>query len=322
MHINYDSCYSIHPEWREDVVSRDGEGQPFVWYTKNPGDGRKVYSTNHTMDVETGFAEDRLTRLLAMLPLRESIHLDAFRPYSEAWEPNGDYIGSECEVQRGIIPIIRMFRERGLDITTEDTDAEKRGLFNWVWIQPNWHHRYETAMYHGRLLGYNRSTGFRVGGAVEADILGYCRFNADEVETWDATIEGFYLHWMYSQVLSRKRMVGYHEGDWHFGVRACYEDDTWVYGESHPHTLEANYAGIPIRRGASVFLPWREDTIFAYSKDGGAQEWTLPADWEGAPVSAAMLRRGGALSGLDVTIEGRTIRYAPPAGIPVRFTRG
>jgi hypothetical protein len=323
LHINYDSCYAIHPEWREDTVSRDGPGRPHVWYSKPYWGGRKVYSMNHTRDVETGFARDRLERLLKMLPLEKTIHLDAFRPYSEAHEPDGRHIGAECEVQRGIIPILEMFRARGLDITTEDTDDEKRGLFEWVWHQSDWRHGYKTVMNHGRLPGRGRA-GLRGGKeslAAEGLALGLGDVFAEGGQGYADTVKLFYLCWMYYQVLSRKRMTGYTVGDWNFGVRASYQDDTRVHGEPYPFTVEAVYEGIPMARGTDRFLPWREDVIYAYSQEGGPKEWTLPKSWRGAAVRAETLRRGGPIPGPALDIRGRTIRFLAPKGLAVRLTR-
>jgi hypothetical protein len=78
---------------------------------------------------------------------------------------------------------------------------------------------------------------------------------------------------------------------------------------------------MPVARGEDRFLPWREDTIYAYSPGGGQKEWTLPVAWEGAEVEAATLRRGGEAPGPELEVEGRTVRFAAPAGLAVRLTR-
>lgn len=324
LHANYDSCYDFNPEWREDCVSRDGQGHPIVWYSKPQWGGRHVYSMNHTKDFESGFARDRLERLLDLVPIRDTIHLDAFRPYGEAWEPDGTYISAECEVQKGLVPILRMFRDHGVDITTEDTDDEKRGLFHWVWIQADWRHGYKTVMNHGRLLGRGRAglKGGKQSMAAEGVALGLGDVCAEHARSYQEIVDNVFLYWMYYQLLSRKTMTAYQVGDWYYGVRAAYTDDTRVYGESYPRCIEAVYEGIPIARGDNRFLPWREDVIFAYSVEGGPQEWTLPEGWAGAAVRAETLRPGGPVPGPEVEVDGRTVRFLAPAGMPVRLTRG
>jgi hypothetical protein len=219
-----------------------------------------------------------------------------------------------------------MFREKGLDITTEDTDDEKRGLFRWVWIMPDWKHGYKTVMNHGRLLGYGRA-GLRGDSDVAAEgvALGLgmtCANSPAKQRDYQANVNGFYLYWMHYQMLNRKRMTGYRVGDWGFGIRAWYEDDTWIHAEPFPERIiEINYEGIPVARGTDRFLPWREDEIYAFSLEGGPREWTLPESWQKAEIRTELLRIGGSFPGPVPDIDGRTIRFTAPAAIPVRFTR-
>jgi hypothetical protein len=69
-----------------------------------------------------------------------------------------------------------------------------------------------------------------------------------------------------------------------------------------------------------AFLPWREDLIFAYSPDGGAQEWTLPAAWEGKGIRAEVLREDGAFQVLPFQVAGRSLCFEAPAGLACRFS--
>ena len=55
--------------------------------------------------------------------------------------------------------------------------------------------------------------------------------------------------------------------------------------------------------------------------EGGPKEWTLPASWQGAEIRAETRRPGGLIAGPDLQVEGRTIRFLAPAGLPVRLTR-
>jgi hypothetical protein len=85
--------------------------------------------------------------------------------------------------------------------------------------------------------------------------------------------------------------------------------------------MEAWYEGIPIAREDSRFLPWRDDVIYAFSKDGGPQEWTLPKAWEGARIAAQVLRPGGPLPFDGFKVAGRKISFPAPAGMAIKFTR-
>jgi hypothetical protein len=210
-----------------------------------------------------------------------------------------------------------MYREHGLDITTEGICATRHPLYTWGWHMVDWRNAYETVMSHGRVSGYNRK-------GKEGAALGMAHVCQElSVNTFEGVTRSFYQHWMYAHLLHRKAMTGYRIGAWNQGVEAHYEDETWVssgWGGS-PTAFEAVYEGIPVARGEDRFLPWREDAIYAYSPEGGAKEWTLPADWEGAEVEAVTLRRGGEAPGPELALEGRTVRFAAPAGLAVRLTR-
>jgi hypothetical protein len=319
LHANVDDSYEANPEFRRDLLSRDADGEPFVWFNNPELGGGPCYSINHTLSVESGYERDRCDRLCEMLPLRESIHFDAFRSCGEVWEPDGVHIDAECEVQRGMIPIIRMYAEKGVDVTAEGGMEEGRALFSWVWLLPGWQHHYHTVVTHGRVLGHWRTSGRENPGQPEKQALGESVVYPERGADYATVVKCFYLDWMYSQILSRKRMLDYWTGDWNRGVRAWYEDDTRTVGGLPPHDVQAWYEGIPVARGTDRFLPWRENVIFAYSEEGGEMEWTLPEPWEGARITARELRRNSAAEEIGFTVQGRTVRFRAPAGVPIKF---
>ena len=111
LHGNLDDSYREFPEHRPDLLSRDPYGEK-VWFA-NGLTKSDVLSISHTLANESGYNADRARRMLDLIPIRESLHFDAHRPYNEVWLPNGEHISAECEVQRGLIPIQEMFRPRG-----------------------------------------------------------------------------------------------------------------------------------------------------------------------------------------------------------------
>ena len=321
LHANVDDAYAHNPEYREDLLSRGPDGRPLAWFD-NPGAGGGVcYSINHTLSVESGYEQDRCDRLTALLPLRESIHFDAFRCCNEVWLPDGTHIDAECEVQRGMLPIVEMYRRKGLDVSAEGNLEEGREWLSWVWLLPKWQTGYATVVTHGRLLGFWRMSLSRARGQREKQALGEFCCYLERGATYAETVKCFYLDWMYSQIMARKRIVQYWTGDWNNSVRAWYEDGTWCIGGPTPYGMEAGYEGIPIARGTDRFLPWRPEVIYAYSETGGPQEWTLPAAWAGCTVATQMLREGGPVAGPGFSLEGRTLRFQAPAGVPIRMTR-
>jgi len=322
LHANFDDSYAGNSEFDPKLLSRDPAG-PKVWFY-NTIVNEPTYSINHTLANESGYNEYRIEQMVQNLPLRESIHLDAHRPYNEVWLEDGTFISAECEVQRGMIPIWESFHRRGLDLSVEGTASEKRGLYTWAWIMPDYHHPYMTLLTHGRLPGVWRGGMPRdcPRTKIEGHGLGLSVAQLDHPNQTEAELTAqFYLDWMYAEILKRKKMVAYRMGDWDIGIEAEYADQTRVSAGMSAPTIEAWYEGIPIARGDDRFLPWRDDTIFVFSLKGGSQEWTLPESWDQHDVQLTSLLSGIETPGPKVDRRERTIRIDVPAGTPLRLKR-
>ncbi len=313
LHVNFDDSYEEYPEHDKELLSRGPDGKPYVWFFNKGINQLNVFSISHTLQVEKGFAKSRMERMLDIIPIKESIHFDAHRPYNEVWLADGTHIDAECEVQNGMIPIKKMFLEKGIDITNEGCGDD--GLYSWGWHMPDWRLAYITVMCHGRVQGVNRK-------GLEGEALG-CSIVRDEFmpEPYECIVRNFYLYWMYAQILFRKKMVDYRIGEWNETIEAKYEHDTRVKSGYSQDELEADYEGIPMARGTDRFLPWRDNVIYAYSLDGELKEWTLPASWAGAKIRAKIIRQGGESPGPELTIDGRIIKFQAPPGLPVKLMR-
>jgi hypothetical protein len=317
VHTNVSDSYVTDPGYDPELLSRDIDGKPFVWFN-NALRHQPVYSVNLTLAVENGAATRWIEHNLELSGAMETIHLDAFRPWSEAWLPNGIHIDSECESQRGLLAIRRLFEQRGIDVTAEGWTPR---IASWSWFLPDWRMRFPTVMAHGRWSGFVRySGGFLRSGFVEGDGLG-SGWMMDERNPNDpnALVRDFYTRWMYFQILSRKKMTSLTIGEWDSSVEAHYQDDTYVWAGGSPNNLLARYEGIEIARGRSRFLPWRSDEIYFYSPVGGPQEWALPIDFPSTKLSVTALYDGSESGLKPVTARGRTIRFDADPGIPLRL---
>lgn len=327
LHANFDDSYEGNPEFDPSLLSRDPAGLK-PWFD-NTMVNAPTYSISHTLAIESGYHFKRVAELVKNLPLRESIHLDAHRPYNEVWLEDGSYISAECEIQRGMIPLFKEFQRHGLDLSVEGSAPEKRGLYTWAWISPNILDPYVTLMTHGRLPCVWRGGIPRdiARTRIEGHALGISNAQLSEPIQTEADVTAcFYLDWMYAEILRRKKMLEYRVGDWDIGVAAVYEDDTRITAGHGAEPLQAWYEGIPIARGDDRFLPWRENVIFLFSLKGGEQEWTLPESWLGHEIRVTALtpegeRPGPLLARDSTTNDGRSIRINAPAGIPLRFNR-
>ncbi len=320
LHGNFDDSFRIFPEFNPELLSRDPAGEK-VWFYNHMLQA-PTYSINHTLAQESGYNAGRIKRLLENLPLRESIHLDAHRPYNEVWFEDGTHISAECEIQRGMIPLRRELLRHGLDLTTEDSDAEKRGIYHWVWIQPNYLHPYATLMAHGRVPGLWRAGTARDQGRtrIEGHALGLSISQLEKPVQSEADVTAsFYLDWMYAEILRRKPMLSYRVGHWDNGVEATYADQTRVTAGVGGAPLQAWYEGIPMARGEDRFLPWRGDVFFLFSLQGGEQEWTLPDSWAGRGLRLNFVHERGDKEVPFLHRAEQKIRVNVPAGIPLRL---
>ena len=326
VHSNVDDSYPENPGHAEALLSRAPGTDPYCWIHREAVNRQAGFSISHTLDVESGNFQDRVDALLDLLPIRQTIHFDAHRPYNEVWTEDGGYIPAECEVQRGMIPILEALRERGIDLTTEDSDAEKRGLYRWAWHWPNWLHSYAVVMCHGRVPGrWHQGLQSSDIPRPEGQALGLCVPCSESTkDSYEDITRKFYLNWMYAQIMARKKMTDYWIGDWAWGVRAEYEDDTRTEAGSYapPRPVETLFEGIPIAKGTDRFLPWRADTLYAYSIEGGPQEWTLPEAWKGKAITSVRIEESGETPGPELVIIDRTIRFTAPAGIAIRLELG
>ncbi len=318
MHANVDDSYEENPGHRPDLISRGPSGDPYVWFVNYEVNGRRVYSLNHTLAMETGFHQQQVERFLELVPLHTSIHFDAHRPCNEVWLPDGTHINSECEWQLGLTALQRWCQERGIDITVEGASPLTLDLYTFSRNRPGWHSRYQTVMTHGRMR-------FECASGPEVEGLGmYTVCDERAKETYTSLQHKFYTFWMYAEILHRKRMLRYEIGSWNEGIEAWYKDDTYIRSGrpgASPLHIFTQYEGIPIARGGNRFLPWRDDVIYAYSTSDTEQEWLLPATWEKAKITALQLAEDRVGQPLAFTIDQRTIRFQLPAHTAARFTR-
>jgi hypothetical protein len=314
LHGNLDDALPGEPMFDEAPLSRREDGSAAVWF-KSSLHGKDTFSINHTLSVRQGFHRKRLEQMRALIPeLRETIHFDAHRPYNETFH-DGEFIGAESEVE-AMRQTQELFRHAGLDITTEDTDSEKRGLYAWTWIGPHWLCPYVTVMHHGRQgslwrAGVPTARGGQVNCG-EARALGLGFFHTEgPADTREQVLKHLVSDWMYAQVLQRRKMTSYQTLDWNTGVVATYTDGK-TRGGRPPGAVETELGGILIARGEDRFLPWREDEIVFYSAGGGEQAWDLPKAWAGHAVT----------SNLPIELRNGKVHFTAAPGELRRFLRG
>jgi len=277
VHINVDDTYREHPGWNPDVVCKDVDGSLMTWEVFN---GRQAYHVSHTKDVASGDVFRRLDKMLALLPLSESIHIDAFRNTNYSWEEDG-WIGPVEEMYCGMLPIVAYCKDKGLDVTTEGLNgmpAELAGVFSGLF------HRGPDlpVLYHGIMYGGGRGTQFDkliIGSNVDVD------FTYAMLENGEAIRQVALYHLLYRYLCNRNMLEYRHNGK---DAYARYDDETIARSIVNPSVLDISRKGVLIADNDTRFIPL-EDGIYTYSDNGGIIKRKLPSEYQNMPLKTELL---------------------------------
>lgn len=280
LHINMIDAYQDSPLWaaydRNDIILKDRSGAPIKGEVM---DGMQSYQISYVREWRIGFAQRRIDELLEMLPeLKEAgtIHIDAFhsvQPVRPALQPersDGDqfsspYLGltikEEIAAQRRII---RYWRTKGLDVTTEGATYDLKpdpviGLVPMAWwydpaefIAMDWLHK------PANFVGLPAT--LYSGTPMHAE---------DEIMQHPFDLKGL-------------------------PQQFCEKVVPWYYANSKTRK-EPGYLWSPNGHGAFVPALWKPATVVAcgltdWGPKGGATEtWRLPPSW--GQVSQVKLMR-------------------------------
>ena len=117
-HINIDDSNENTPGFERSlpVLAAGHDGKPYPWSIYYTG-GPQVYRISHTKDLESGFFEERVWRVLNAVPKTNSIQLDTFRPFNISFAP-GDDIGLVDEAVSST-RIVEWFHKKGIAVASE-----------------------------------------------------------------------------------------------------------------------------------------------------------------------------------------------------------
>lgn len=141
LHINMFIAFEDSPQWNDyltqNIVAKDVNGTPIkaeIW------SHQQSYNLSYKQAWITGRAKANIDSLLAMLPLQEAgtVHVDSYISMAAFREgqPISPYLGyPPAEEQTAQRTILRYWRQRGVDVTTEyDTNELKPDGF--VGLEP------------------------------------------------------------------------------------------------------------------------------------------------------------------------------------------
>jgi hypothetical protein len=311
LHINMNDAYENSPLWRtyrdNELLLRDTDG------TLHKGDiwgGEQCYLISFKQEWDKGFARKRIDDLLELLPLEESgtVHIDAFKPIADPY--NG--ISREEAFEAGI-EILRYWRSRGIDVTTEWFHHEFAGytpmvnalnldeasrLYYPSWVVcgggTNWNRR---RFHNHQEVAWAGSFGAPEGGclydeawgtAFARDVRDFPQVEEHRRHYFELTVPWIFLN--QHQVQEHVQTSGCYE------VRFSGEVVSTISYDAGAHSITRQ--GEVLKRGNTYCLPaaWLADTYVAYSTEGGSGTWQL--QWETIRVNGGEPQKlkGGLLS--------------------------
>lgn len=287
-HDNYDDAYMDSPAWNEDFICRTPDGQLVkggIWA------GGQSYIINPKRYVEGGYAKKRVEETLTLYPIEKTYHIDVLSAVPLRYSLAGHTCtGREsCESKKRII---EMFREKGIDVTSELLTQPFLGEVTFFWhltgIRETFFLGEEVVPFvpfcvHGKAI-YGQSGSF--GGVVTMDVT---------PGNWREFLNHILLENLPSRLFLEERMEDYREG------RVIYKSGWW--------DKEGNvfYKGRMIRRGGEVFLPLKEDIWLAYSREGGEVAWDLPEGWKDLMIYR--LKEDGGREEVLFELKGERFRF-------------
>jgi hypothetical protein len=262
------------------------------------------YHISHYKDYIKGNAFKRIDGLLSLLPIKHTIHLDAFRYTNESWDLNG-HIDMNAELL-GCRKIINKFAQYGIDVTTEsfDTAPSFAGIISMFWhlytLPTNKFIRFLMhRKWYGGGAGKYPAEDVVFGASTESD------FNGDT--TLQEICDEYYLKTLLYHFLRRHEMTSILDDGNRLVVNygkhcvASYERNSGIF--------EVTYDKVLIARNDDRFIPINNHEILTYSKNGGIKEWRLPFNWSDKDIKMFMLTELGRESFPDFKISQGKITF-------------
>jgi len=303
-HINVDDAYPDRPFFDTSVLQFNREGKPYVWSHQFEG-GPPDYRISNTKQWRSGYFQRRMKAFLDTVPVSEGIRLDTFRNCDISVGP-GEDIGIVSETVYGG-KILDWFTERGIVPMTEGPVDAYYGKLEAVQHRFAISDPFQLMMMQGKLYGggkYQEGVGQALGWSMnvgyafrETNALG--GLHLDKYS--DAEIADMYylgnltqsyllkknLIWLGTEKVGEKQVekngktvtvprnnyiARFSDGT----VSTVHDDGAWMVVDHDFKSVDGQRRVIPIGK----------DELVLYSVDGGAIDWTLPAQWGGANISA------------------------------------
>lgn len=297
-HDNYDDAYRQSPMWDENDIAVDNTGHLLKGGCWN---GIQAY-WNSLPQYSAAKSRARIERTLAQYPLHTTYHLDVltasvFRLDFRAAAPMGkdDDLAARLKV-------IRQFRERGVDVSSEACGQPFMGEISYFWHML----RVPQAVYEGDrripaapflIHGKADYAGSQADGRGILDGLLYAAYYCGDV-TAETPIklltDAFYLLFAPLNRLRDEEAVGYAE--FSGCKKVTYSSGSSVQVNFESGEYEAVIDGRAWVRNGTAFIPWKNGRYIAYvacEDEFSTPVFELPEGWEGGTTHCRPLLGSG-----------------------------
>lgn len=321
-HFNYDDAYVTSPDWDESLIAVREDGELVkggVWA------GGQSYIVSPYKLVKSGQAVRMTDRLLNLYPLRGTIHLDVLsaEPNRTSADP-ADPSDAIANLAQGKFEIIDIFRERGIDVTSEWITYPFVGRLTYYYhagiLRPN-PYPLNIAALHGKLLygGWRDSILTPDVGFIPE----YLAFGAmaDNDYTYSTPLETVldieYLLGEVSRLFNTRRMTGFARENG--AVRTEYGPETWVEWNETANEYEAHVDGRLVSKDFACVVPTLGGWV-VYSRDSKRVEFPLPEPLIGKQVRVRSLSADGRRQEQAFESDGGRIAVEAEGHVPYLVT--
>ncbi len=302
LHINLDDAYREHADWDTDIIGQDVDGSLMQWERFN---NKQSYHINHTLDVASGKVFKRLDKLLAKVPIKDTIHIDAFRNTNFSWQKDG-FIGPKEELYCGMLPILTYLRAKGIDPTTESQNGmsiEIAGVFS--------------SILHNSgllpILSQNKVFGGGQGGNPTALVKGSginSDYNASNLEPGNyQIIDEIAERNLLYRYFQQRDMIEFRSHINGSQVFACFADQTEAFGQREPASLKVLDGETLVADLDTRFVPLG-GSIYVWHRLGGHIERVLPSEFRNGSLTASLTDSQGVerMEGYTLMIDGAKVQ--------------
>ena len=332
-HINLNDAYPDNPFFDPSVLQFNREGKPYVWSYQFDG-APPDYRISNTKQFRSGYFQRRMKSFLDTVPVSEGIRLDTFRNCDISVGP-GEDIGFVSETVYGA-KILDWFMERGIVPLTEGPVdgyfGKSEGVqhrfvisdpFQLMMMQGKLYGGGKTQEGVGQALGWSMNLGYSVRETNEFGGMHLNKYNEADIADmyYLGNLTQSYLLkkdliWLGTEKVGEKQVekngktvtvsrnnyiARFSDGT----VSTVLDDGSWTVVDHDFKSVDGQRRVIPIG----------DNEIVLYSVDGGTIDWTLPAQWAQASISATPVDSSiataqhymvGSDSKVEISTKGRT----------------